>query len=210
MARVLSVASAIDKNKLTSDAVWVALLQIDVVDPNDRTITETLYIARNDEPIIFGGQEYIAANFEFQITQENGKDPDVTLQANDQTRYIQSRMEDMAGGVFSDVTLRIVNSKALDKPPELEHTFEVTASSAANYVVSFTLGAENFLNVAFPRHRQLKDRCVWRYKGYGCGYVGSIPTCDYTRDGPNGCMAHFPGAASIPFRGLPGLVRLNI
>lgn len=210
MARHLSVASAIDKNKITSSAVWVAILDINIVDPNTRLVTETLYIARNDEPIVFDGQEYLAANFEFDIKQQSGQDPSVTLTAQDQTRYLQTRMEAMAGGVFSTVTLRIVNSERLDQPAELEYDFEVTGSSASNYVVSFTIGAENFLNVAFPRHRQWKGRCAWRFKGYGCGYVGPLTTCDYTLDGANGCTVHFPGAATLPFKGLPGLVRLNI
>jgi phage-related protein len=210
MTRHLSVASAIDKNKLTSAAVWVAILEIQVVDPNTRGVTETLYLARNDEPLIFNGEEYLAANFDFDIQQQSGQDPSVTLTANDQTRYIASRMEAMAGGVFSQVTLRIVNSERLDQPAELEYDFEIVGSSVANYVVSFTLGAENFLNVAFPRHRQWKDRCAWRYKGYGCFYAGGLPSCDYTLDGPNGCAVHFPSQPSLPFKGLPGLVRLNI
>jgi phage-related protein len=207
MARHLSVESVIDKNRITSSAVWVALLKIDVVDPNTREVVETIHLARNEESILFGGQNYQAANFQIQIDQKQGEDPSVTLTAQDQTRFIQSRMEAMTGGVFSQVTLLIVNSERLDKPAELEHTFEVVNSSTKNYVVSFTLGAENPLAILFPKHRQSKERCAWRYKGYGCGYAGAMPTCDYTLEGPNGCKAH---NNSINFRGLPGLVRINV
>jgi hypothetical protein len=207
MARHLSVASAIDKNKITSGAVWVALLEIRIIDPNSRAVTETLYIARNDESLLFQGQLYQAANFEFQIDQKQGEDPSVSVTAQDQTRYIASRMENMAGGVFSELTLRIVNSERLDHPPEMEHVLQVTASSVKNYVVSFTLGAENPLTVSFPRHRQFKGRCVWRFKGYGCGYTGPVATCDYTLEGANGCVQK---NNQLNFRGLPGLVRLNI
>src|SRR5205085_10528274 len=108
---------------------------------------------------------------------------------------------------FSELTLRIVNTQRLDHPPEMEHELQVTGSSVKNYVVTFTLGAENPLALNFPRHRQFKGRCVWRYKGYGCQYTGTKPTCDYTLDGDNGCVAH---DNAINFRGLPGLVRMNI
>lgn len=210
MARHLSVESVIDKNKVSSATAWVALLKIDVVDPNDRSVVETLHIARNDENVIFNGVIYQAANFDFQVNQRQGETPSVTLTAQDQTRFIQSRMEAMAGGVFSEVTLIVVNTDRLDEPPELEETFAVVGSSTKNYVVTFNLGAENPLSVAFPRRRQFKDRCAWAFKGYGCPYVGPSNSCDYTLNGANGCKAHFPGSRELPFKGLPGLVRLNI
>lgn len=210
MARHLSVESVIDKNKVSSATAWVALLQVDIVNPNSRAIEETLYIARNNENVIFGGQVYQAANFDFRITQRQGETPSVSLTAQDQTRYIQSRMEAMAGGVFSECRMIVVNTDRLDQPPELEETFQVTSSATKNHVVTFQLGAENPLAIGFPRRRQSKDRCAWQFKGYGCPYVGSKTTCDYTLEGPNGCASHFPGSKALPFKGLPGLVRLNI
>jgi hypothetical protein len=210
MARHLSVESVIDKNKVSSATAWVALLQVKIINPNTRAVEEILYIARNDENVIFQDQVYQAANFDFQITQRQGETPSVSLTAQDQTRYIQSRMDAMAGGVFSEVVLLVVNTDRLDQPPEVSETFQITQSSAKNYVVTFNLGSENPLSVGFPRHRQFKDRCAWRYKGFGCPYAGPMTGCDYTLDGPNGCRAHFPGVLALPFRGLPGLVRLNI
>jgi hypothetical protein len=210
MARHLSVESVIDKNKVSSATAWVALLQVDVIDPNTRLVEETLYIARNDENVVFGDQVYQAANFEFRITQRQGETPSVSLTAQDQTRYIQSRMEAMAGGVFSECRLLVVNTDRLDQAPELEESFQVTSSSTKDYIVTFQLGAENQLSIAFPHRRQSKDRCAWAFKGYGCPYVGPLTTCDYSLEGPNGCSMHFPGSRALPFKGLPGLVRLNI
>lgn len=207
MARHLSVASAIDKNKITSSAVWVALLEIRIINPNTRAVDETLWIARNDENILFGGQVYQAGNFEINIEQKQGETSSCTLTAQDQTGFISSRMEAMAGGVFSEVVLKIVNTEQLSKPAEVEQLFEVTTSSVKGFVVSFTLGAENPLGVRFPRHMQFRDRCTWRFRGYGCGYSGAAPTCDYTKDGANGCKVK---GNTINFRGLPGLVKLNI
>jgi hypothetical protein len=38
----------------------------------------------------------------------------------------------------------------------------------------------------------VKQNCVWQYKdGINCDYAGGLPTCDFTLDGANGCIAHF-------------------
>jgi hypothetical protein len=204
------VATVIEKNKLSSDVAFVILLDIRIVDPNTRAVVETLYIARNNENVVFQGRPYQAGNFSIQIDQKNNEAPSVSITAHDQTRHIESRMEASAGGVFSEVVMTVVNTARLDKPPEWQEAFQIVDSNVKNFVVSFRLGAENMLNIRFPKHMQFQDRCAWRYKGYGCGYVGAMPTCSYTKDGANGCKAHFPGSASLPIRALPGLVPMNI
>jgi len=207
MGKALSVGSVIDKNKITSDVAWVVLLEVDVVDPNSRTVVETLCIAKNNEAITFNGQVYQPGNFEFEFQQRQNETPQVSIAAQDQTRYIHQRMEEMAGGVFSTVLVRVVNSNRLDRPAEIEERFQITESSVKDYVVNFGLGTENPLTLQFPKHTQRQDRCAWRYKGYGCGYSGGMPKCDYTRDGANGCRAHNNYAN---FRAEPGLVRMNM
>lgn len=214
MPRHLSVGSAIDKNKVSSSTAWLALLEVHITDPNTRLVVETLRIVRNDENVTFGVDAqgnprlFTAGNFELNITQTKNEAPSVSLTAQDQTRYIEQRMEEMAGGIFSEGVLTIVNAARLDKPAELEERFEITSSSVKDYVVTFQLGSENLLNIQFPKYRQSKDRCSWRFRGYGCAYAGPIATCDYTKSGPNGCDKHF--SSPLPFRGLPGLVRMNM
>jgi phage-related protein len=207
MARALSVESVIDKNKIASAAVWLACLEIQIVNPNTRAVEETVYVVRNDENIVFNGQVYQAANFDFQIEQKQNEAPSVSLTAQDQNQFIASKLEAMAGGMFSAVILRVVNSDRLDQPPEIEETMSVVGSSVKNYIVSMTLGSENPLGIQFPKHRQFRDRCAWRFKGYGCQYTGPVTTCDYTRDGANGCKQK---NNTVNFRGLPGLVKMNI
>ncbi|MGE8141846.1 hypothetical protein ACQKOE_07710 [Novosphingobium sp. NPDC080210] len=207
MAKNLNVGDVIDKNKLSSSAVWVALLEIQIVNPNDRTVVETIYVVNNTEDILFEGNVYQKANFDFKIEQRNGEAPSVTLTANDQTQIIHKKLEDYAGGVFSNVTMKVVNAESLDRPAEMIEKFQVTSSSIRGYVVTLQLGAENPLTINFPKHTQRQDQCAWRYKGFGCGYAGALSQCDYTKDGPNGCRAHNNLAN---FRALPGLVRMNI
>ncbi len=207
MTRHLSAASAIDRSRLSSSTAWLILLKLEIADPNTRQTVETVHLVANDEDITFDGNLYTAANFVINIDQGQNQAPSVTLVAQDQTGMIERKIEDYAGGVMSQVVMMVVNSDRLDHEPEIENTFDVVSSSAKDGVVSFELGSENPLTIQFPKHTQMKDRCSWRYKGYGCEYAGPMGSCDYTLDGPNGCRAHDNVER---FRGLPGLVRMNI
>lgn len=207
MAKSLNIGDVIDKNKISSNAVWVALLEINIVDPNTRLVVDTVRVVNNNEDVVFDGDTFFKANFDFRIEQRNGESPSVTLTANDQTMIIHEKLENYAGGVFSKVTMKIVNTENLSRPAELVEEFQVISSSTRDYVISMQLGAENPLSIAFPKHTQRQDQCAWRYKGYGCDYVGAMPLCDYTKDGPAGCLAH---GNLANFRAIPGLVRMNI
>jgi len=213
MARHLSVASVIDKNRVSSDTPWVILLEIHITDPNTREVVEVIRTAKNNENVIFGVDDdgaprvFLAGNFTINIDQRQNEAPSVSVTAQDQTRYIEQRMDDMAGGVFSECVMFVVNTDRLDQPAEIEETFQIISSGAKNYVASFSLGSENPLGIQFPKSRQWKDRCTWRFRGYGCQYAGPLATCDYTKDGANGCIAHNNVKR---FRGLPGLVRMNV
>lgn len=226
MANNLTVASVIDKNRVSSPNVWLILLDIFITDPNTRQVVETLRIVRNNENVIYGVDSngdpvvYTAGNFEFQIDQRQNAEPNVSITAHDQLGLIQSRMEAYAGGILSEVQMTVVNATPIDgvsglnsagsqvlAVPEMQERFQITQSSAKEGVVSFQLGSENSLGIRFPKHRQQQDRCAWRFKGYGCQYAGPVTVCDYTKDGPNGCTAK---GNTINFRALPGLVRVNI
>ena len=213
MARHLSVATVIEKNKITSSVAFVILLDLKIVDPNTREVVETLRLAANDENIFFGHDElgytaiYQAANFNIQVEQQQNSTPTVTLTATDPTMFIQSRIEGYAGGVFSEVVLTVVNTARLDKPAEIRERFSVISTSAKDYIVTANLGAENPLNIQFPKYKQFRERCAWRFKGYGCGYAGADTTCTYVLDGKGGCREK---GNSLNARVLPGLVPMNL
>ncbi|SFJ50495.1 hypothetical protein SAMN03159338_1595 [Sphingomonas sp. NFR04] len=213
MGRQLSVASVIDKNKVSSDTAWVILLEVNIVNPNTRQTVDTIRIARNPENIVFGvdgdgkPRVFLAGNFSLNVDQKQNEAPSVSIEAQDQTGFIQRRMEEMAGGIFSEAVMIVLNTARLDRPVEFEERFQIVTSSVKDYAVSFTLGAENLLNIAFPKHRQSKTSCAWRFRGYGCGYTGAETVCDYTRDGPRGCAVK---GNLLNFRALTGLVRMNL
>jgi len=202
MSKSLSVASVIEKNRLSSDTPWLITLDIDVIDPATGDKVETIYLVRNTEPITFNGHAYQPASFDIELKEESGSQQTVKLSIKDYSKAVQAKMQQYAGGVGFHVAVMVVNAGNLDAPPEIVENFEVIGASSANYVCSFSLGAENALTKTFPRRRQTRDFCQWRYKGEQCGYSGPMQSCDLTLAGPNGCKAH---NNTIRFGAFPGI-----
>lgn len=199
-----SVAAAIDKGKLASDVVYLALLELDILDETTKEVTETLRFVQNDEDYVYRGETYLRAGFDFSISRTQAELPSVSLSVADPTQEIQARMHANNGGVDFPIRL-IIASTASPDTPELEEAFVIIASSASSdsYMVEFTLGAENPLTLRWPVRLQFRNRCPWRYKGTECGYTGSMPSCDFTLTGANGCGAH---DNELRFGGFPGIV----
>lgn len=202
MTKSLSVASVVEKNRISSDTPWLICLDIDVVDPASGAVVETIHIVRNTEAITFNGFEYQAANFDIELKEESGVQQAIKLTIKDYSKAVQQRMQDYAGGVGFTVAIMVVNADALAQPPEVVEHFEVVGAESAAYVCTFTLGAENNISKTFPRRRQTKDYCQWRYKGEECGYTGDRPSCDLSLKGANGCAAH---QNVVHFGAFPGI-----
>lgn len=202
MTKSLSVASVIEKNRISSDTPWLICLDIGVIDPDSMSVVETMHIVRNTEAITFNGHEYVPSSFDIELKEESGTQQSVSLSINDYSLAVQQRMQKYAGGVGFTVAIMVVNADQLDAPPEVIENFEVVGANSANYVCAFTLGAENNITKTFPRRRQTKDYCQWRYKGPDCGYTGSLTSCDLSLNGANGCKAH---QNVIHFGAFPGI-----
>jgi hypothetical protein len=201
-AKHLNLNTVVDKNRVASDRVFTILFKVQVNDNNGNPVT-TLYFAKNSADVIFQGNNYIAANFNLDIKVEQGQEPEIKLTAQDQTKTLISYVDAYDGLVKSVVTMYVVHSDSLlSGVPEISEDFVVTGATVNGYVVNVTLGVETAVAQRFPNFRQFQNRCAWKYKGTRCGYVGSMPTCDYTRDGSNGCIAH---GVEANFGGFPGL-----
>lgn len=200
-AKHLNLSTVVDKNKIESDKAFIILFVLDVKDAAGATVT-TLRFAKNSENVIFMGNTYQAANFELDMKVETGKEPQITLSAQDQTQTLSAYIEQYDGLIKSEATMLVVHEEALDGPPEMEEQFLIVDTSVNKYVVSITLGIETAVAQRFPNYRQFRNRCAWKYKGIRCKYSGGMATCDYTRDGPNGCIAH---GNEVNFGGWPGL-----
>jgi phage-related protein len=197
----LYLYNIIYNKNLDSDKAFLFLFEVGVKDSAGALVT-TLRFAKNSENVIFMGNTYTAANFDLDIKIEQNTEPQVTLSAQDQTKTLATYIDAYDGLVTSTARMLVVHEDALDGPPEMDEEFLIIDSRVANYVVSFNLGTESAVAHRFPNFRQFKNRCAWKYKGQRCKYAGALATCDYTRDGPNGCIAH---NNEINFGGFPGL-----
>jgi phage-related protein len=202
MAAPLSVASVIEKNRLSSDVAFLVCLDIAVKDPSTGGLVETLYLVRNSESIVWNGHTYQPVPFDIELKEESGVLQSVTLSITDYSRMVMQRMQLYGGGVGFTVTVSVVNAGNLGQGPEVQEFFEVVGAEANAYVCAFTLGAENAIAHSFPRRKQTKDYCQWRYKGPECAYAGAMPSCDLSLKGPNGCEAHNNAPRFGAFRGL--------
>jgi phage-related protein len=207
MTKSLSVASVIEKNKISSGTPWLICLDIAVVDPTTRQTVEMIYLVRDTETITFNGHEYTPASFDVQLSDLPGSQTSVQLAINDYTGAIQSQMQQYGGGVGFNVTISVVNAGNLTQPPEVVEYFAVTASSSTNWVCTFTLGAENALTKTFPLRLQTRDFCQSVYGSTVCGYQGNLPTCDLSLNGANGCKVH---ANQANFSAFPGINTSNV
>ncbi|KAA5604429.1 hypothetical protein F1188_16355 [Roseospira marina] len=203
MPNHLSVATIIEANRIHSETAFLIALEVDIVDPVTNTLVETMRAVCNDEDITFNGQTYIATHFTVGAETAAGETPNITLSITDYTNALSKPMELYGGGVGFEARILVINSGALDAPPEISERFKVIQASIRSFVVSFTLGAENPLTMRCPTRLQYRDRCPWRYKGPQCGYAGDMPSCDYTLQGDNGCAAH---GNNLRFGGFPGLM----
>lgn len=204
MGRHLTVATILEVNRISSDVAFVEFVEIDV--KNDAgTVIETIRVCRNTENLVFQGNLYVAADFTFTVKQMAGEETSVQMSAFDPTGVLRSRMEQYEGGVGFAVRLHIVNTAALNDPPEISESFQIVGASAKGYNVSIQLGAENPLRMRFPLGLQFRDRCRFVYKGSRCKYAGALATCDYSYDGTNGCAAHANQQNFGGFRGLQPL-----
>lgn len=212
MSRHLTVATAIEKNRIASDKAFIVLAEISVLNGLG-DVVEILRLARNSEGILFKSNPheephlFEPANFSIDLSSDLDREPTLAIEAEDPTGAIRERMDRYDGGIRFPVRIIIVNTGNLDAPPELEEVFEVVGSSVNGYKISFDLGVDSPLSQRFPLLQQNRDQCTVDYKGPLCKYAGPMASCDYTRFGANGCKAH---GNSVNFGGFPGLQNLLV
>jgi hypothetical protein len=203
MARLrhVSVATAIEKNRVASDKAFILLISFVVTDALNNYV-ETVYLAQNSENYVWQGNTYIASNFKIDIKSSADSEPELRIDASDPSGFIRERMAAYGGGIGFATTVTVVNTGNPNQPAEIQEIFEIVGASQNGFNVSFTLGVDNPLRDRFPRRLMYRDQCTLLYKGTLCKYAGSLPSCDYTFQGPNGCTFH---NNSINFGGFRGM-----
>jgi phage-related protein len=170
----LSLSARLEKNKTSTDSVWLELLEIQAPTP--------IYIVNNNENTVWNGITWLKFPFQLGEVVDNGKEtPSVPLKVSNVTRTLGQAVENLKGAAGTQVILRVVNSKLLTEPSVIEETFEITKTNIDAFWVTFTLGVPNELNKRFPEKTVLKDFCTYEvYKGPECGATSELPTCNRT------------------------------
>lgn len=202
MPRSISLASVIEKNKIASDVPYLIAVEVFLKDSETKEVLETLRFVNNDEDVTFEGNLFSKGVFDLTYKEEAGGIGSASISVNDYSQIIAQREEEYSGGIGSSVRVLVLNSAQLSETPDVELFYDITGSQSSNWQVTWALGAENALALPFPRFKQRRDRCRFRYKDANCEYSGAIATCDLTLDGPNGCTSH---SNEINFGGFPGI-----
>jgi len=193
----LSEASIIEKNKLSTDGVWLLALEVQIPE-------NTLYLVNNTEDVTLGGQRYVAFPFSLEDITEDGKElPNVRLTVSNATGTIQRYVEKNNGLGGMKVVLRVYHTSIPDAA-EVEEYFVVTGVTCDVEQVTFTLGTDFSFTRRFPPVRMMKDYCPFKFKGVECGYRGAAQQCNKTlkRCRELGNNIRFGGEATIPQGGL--------
>lgn len=194
---ILSAAAIIEKNKLSSDGVWLILLELNIAG-----LTEPIRVVRNNEDITWNGYTWVAFPFQLGEMAEDsqGQLPSLSLKISNVTGAIQQYIELSNGGVDSTAIIRVVHSKHLDlTTAEIEETFSVQSVTADANWINVNLGPDFTTQLRVPADRYLKDFCPFKFKGPECGYAGTDTACNKSLDA---CRAK---GNSVRFGGEPAL-----
>ena len=201
---ILSLASQWDKSKLASGDAWLILLDLVWQGQHIRLVP-------NVDPIQFdagdglGVQTYQPFAFSLQYEEGvNGQLPTLTLAASNTMRILQGMIEQYAGLVGATANIYVYNTAHPAGEPDLALNTEILSSSSTASSVTFECGASSPLRKLFPKFLYRANFCIWvsSYKGRWCGYTGTIPNCDGTYDGANGCLVHGNGTRFGAFPGV--------
>lgn len=191
----LSAIAKQEKNKLSTDSVFLILLDIDLV-------TDIVRICYNTDDIYWNGNLYQAFPFDIGDVNEDtdDSDPEVQLSVSNVSQALQYAVENAKGGNGLSVILRVVNTLNLNSnKAEIEESFVIEQTEIDENYIIFKLGAEDNARTRRPLNRCMKNNCPFKYKGLRCGYNGTLPTCTHTLVA---CREH---DNSKRFGGFPGI-----
>jgi len=166
------------KYSLSTKYPWLTLLQFNVNDKDDTIVR----VVRNNETVIYQGNEYIGFPFELGMIQQNieGEIQSSSLSVSGVTYAFQKYIEANDGCLDATIILTIVHADNLSENyAELEQHWNVLSTHVTATDIQFTIGAPSPLLQRFPLYRFFSDMCSYKtFKGPKCGYSGSDETCD--------------------------------
>jgi phage-related protein len=187
----ISSQAIIEKNKITSDGVWLLLLEI--LYENE----EPVCVCLNNETINWDNKTWLPAIFNLSgiVETKDAEIPSIPLTIFDLNRTLIPILEKYNGGIGAQVIIRVVHSKYLSNTiPEFEEITEIIDATIDDSAkITFKLGAENLIDRRCPQQRYLKNNCRFIFKQaeltFTSGGVTEITNSHYIKGDVSGHTA---------------------
>lgn len=198
----LSPAAILAANSICSDAAWVILLEI--ILPND---PDHIYIARNNEDVLWNGQTWQAFPFEISEAKSDDKGtlPTLNVDVDNTTRDLEYYLQKGNGGTGGKVVLRCVLATEPESDiAEFEEYYSVKSTTVTEKAIRFSLGNAYPAQSRRPWDRYMKNYCPFKYKSTKCAATSTLTSCNHTLADcrKRGNSKRFGGFPGIPQGGL--------
>lgn len=178
----LSSVAKTEKNKLTTDSVWLIMLEITIP-----SLTEVIRIVSNNEDISWNGETW--QKFPFELDEISESSTAETSQfsikvgnANNVIgQYIRQYEAWLKLNSYKAITctLYVVNSKDLQNTEPTYSTNLILSSSSLNMIeATFTVSARDMFRFRIPLYNMYPNSCRFTLKDSRCKYSGVATTCN--------------------------------
>jgi len=162
-----------------SGGAWLWLVEITI------SGYDTLYYARNNENIVYGGITYVAYNFDLRMSSltGGGSVPRTTiLFTQDADHILEDRLNATEGGYGGTIKIIRTHEDFLTFAiEELEQTIDILNSESDEKIIAISCGLPNPLLMKVPLRRYSSKLCPYAlpglFKGPECQYAGGDGTC---------------------------------
>jgi len=181
---VLSPVVKVEKNKLTTDSVFLVLLEITIP-----IVAETIRIVNNNEDIIWNSFTWQKFPFELDEISESSNAETSQFQIkvanvnNIIGQHIRAYDTYVKQNGFSpiEVVLYVINNKDLaNTTPIYAHNLILSTQNINHIEVSFTVSARDLFRARTPQYKMYPNSCRFKFKSTACGYAGIETVCDKT------------------------------
>lgn len=187
----LSAPTIVEIQKQRNASPWVYLYEIWAV--QNTTETKPFRITGHDEPVTFDGDTYTPYPVRHDAINQDSKGnlPRSELRVGNVRRSLNRYVEIAKGLSSQDVRIIEINKAALATGDGRQFAFQILTSSVTAQWVILRLGGPGFYRRPMPTGIYTRHRCEHAYMDPDtCAYAGSLPDCDKTYLGDNGCFEH--------------------
>jgi len=187
----LSSATIAQVQKQRNASPWVWLYEIWAI--QNSTETKPFRITSHDQDVTFDSATYRPYPARHDVVRQDSKGnlQSLELRISNVGRILSRHVELAKGACSQDVRIIGLNKAALATADAQARLFQIVTTSVTDRWVILRLGMPGFYRRPMPSGVYTRHRCEHAYQDPStCAYAGSMPTCDKTYDGADGCLVH--------------------